>query len=157
MSRSVEIREAGPGDAAILGTLISALLLELSGRDDPARTVAALTEVAEALLADPARYSALIAEDAAGQPLAVLALSASAGIYAAGHFGTIAEFYVVPPARSSGIGADLLGAAADLARRRGWRRLEVGAPDVPRWQRSVDFYRRCGFAEIGPRLSLSLV
>jgi hypothetical protein len=34
--------------------------------------------------------------------------------------------------------------------------LEVGAPDAPRWQKSIDFYIRCGFEEIGPRLFLPL-
>jgi hypothetical protein len=34
--------------------------------------------------------------------------------------------------------------------------LEVGAPDVPRWQRTVDFYKRNGFKEVGPRLYLPL-
>ena len=50
----------------------------------------------------------------------------------------------------------MLAAAAALARERGWPRLEVGAPDVPKWQRSLDFYLRCGFEEVGPRLRLLL-
>ncbi|MFP6745114.1 MAG: hypothetical protein VCB77_08015, partial [Alphaproteobacteria bacterium] len=32
----------------------------------------------------------------------------------------------------------------------GWLELEVGAPDVPRWQRTVDFYLGYGFKEVGP-------
>ena len=34
--------------------------------------------------------------------------------------------------------------------------IEVGAPDLPRWQRTVDFYKRYGFTEIGPRLAFDL-
>jgi len=154
VSEAVTIRAAGPADAAILGTLVAALLAELSGRSEEARSPAALTRLAEELLATPSGYSALIAEGGAGRPLAVLTLTASAAVYAGGRFGTIAEFYVVPEQRSGGLGARLVAAAVEEARRRGWRRLEVGAPAVPLWQRSVDFYRRCGFAEIGPRLSL---
>ncbi len=35
--------------------------------------------------------------------------------------------------------------------------LEVGAPSVPKWQRTVDFYLRNGFEEVGPRLYRSFV
>jgi hypothetical protein len=35
---------------------------------------------------------------------------------------------------------------------RHWSMIEVGAPDVPRWQSTVDFYLRRGFVEVGPRL-----
>jgi hypothetical protein len=34
--------------------------------------------------------------------------------------------------------------------------LEVGAPDTPRWQRSVDFYRSCDFIVVGPRLYMMI-
>jgi hypothetical protein len=33
---------------------------------------------------------------------------------------------------------------------------EVGAPAVPRFQRTVNFYVRNGFVEVGPRLSHAL-
>ena len=35
-------------------------------------------------------------------------------------------------------------------------RVEVGAPDVPRWQRTVNFYLKEGFVEVGPRLKYLL-
>ena len=35
---------------------------------------------------------------------------------------------------------------------KGWQFLEVGAPGLPRWQRTVDFYLGNGFSVIGPRL-----
>ena len=54
------------------------------------------------------------------------------------------------------VGAGLLSAALTFARARGWRRLEVGAPAVPRFQRTVNFYVRTGFVEVGPRLSHAL-
>ena len=34
--------------------------------------------------------------------------------------------------------------------------MEVGAPDLPSWQRSYDFYLNHGFKEVGPRLELLL-
>ena len=91
-----------------------------------------------------------------GQAVAALTLSECAALYAGGHFGEIAEFYVQPAHRSGGLGAKMLAAAAALASERGWPRLEVGAPDLPKWQRTFDFYQRCGFEEVGPRLRLLL-
>lgn len=64
----------------------------------------------------------------------------------------IVELYIAPTYRSQGVGALLLDRAIAFARTRGWSRLEVGAPDQPRWSRTVDFYRRQGFVEVGPRL-----
>ncbi|MCG8354004.1 MAG: GNAT family N-acetyltransferase, partial [Kiloniellales bacterium] len=71
-------------------------------------------------------------------------------------FGEITELYIDPRYRSSGLGATMIEAAERVARERGWPRLEVGAPDVPRWQRTVDFYTRYGFVQVGPRLKLML-
>ena len=34
--------------------------------------------------------------------------------------------------------------------------IEVGAPPMPQWQRTLDFYLRAGFVEVGPRLKLPL-
>jgi GNAT superfamily N-acetyltransferase len=86
----------------------------------------------------------------------LLALNECAAIYAGGFFGEIADVYVLPPLRSAGIGGLLINAAVKFGRNRGWPFLEVGAPGLPRWQRTVDFYNRLGFKEIGPRLELSL-
>jgi GNAT superfamily N-acetyltransferase len=140
-----------------LGQLIAALLCELGGGPADAARGAALAALARELLAEPRGFAALIAEDAEGQAVAALTLSECAALYAGGHFGEIAEFYVQPAHRSGGLGAKMLAAAAALARERGWPRLEVGAPDVPKWQRSLDFYLHCGFEEVGPRLRLLLI
>ena len=50
----------------------------------------------------------------------------------------------------------LIEAAVVLGRERGWPNIEVGAPSVPAWQRTVDFYLRSGFEEVGPRLDLTI-
>jgi hypothetical protein len=43
-----------------------------------------------------------------------------------------------------------------FARSHGWKNIEVGAPDLERWSRSIAFYKRLGFVEVGPRLDLTL-
>lgn len=92
----------------------------------------------------------------ADKAIAMVSLNECRALYARGDFGEIAELYIDPNFRSAGLGTQLIERVADFGRERGWPFLEVGAPDVPRWQRSVDFYKRCGFSEIGPRLELGL-
>jgi GNAT superfamily N-acetyltransferase len=62
----------------------------------------------------------------------------------------------MPSARKLGLGRALIAAATQEATRHGWHVIEVGAPDMPRWQSTFEFYKSCGFTEIGPRLQLSL-
>jgi GNAT superfamily N-acetyltransferase len=68
----------------------------------------------------------------------------------------LSELYVVPQFRSEGAGQELIREAVRFGHERNWGRLEVGAPDVPRWNRTVSFYRKNGFTEVGPRLKLLL-
>ena len=62
----------------------------------------------------------------------------------------------MPDGRSKNVGARLTEVAAAFGRKRKWPFIEVGAPSVPAWQRTVDFYRKRGFEEVGPRLRLTL-
>jgi GNAT superfamily N-acetyltransferase len=92
-----------------------------------------------------------------GEPVGLIALNHCTAIYALGTFGEITELYVDPSVRSSGLGRKLIATAVEFAHSRGWTMLEVGAPSVPKWQRTVDFYLRNGFEEVGPRLYRSFV
>ena len=77
------------------------------------------------------------------------ALHESHSLYAKGAFGIIQECYVLPEYRSQQIGQQLLSAAADLAYRQGWQRLELCTPPVPEFERSVAFYQANGFEITG--------
>jgi len=99
---------------------------------------------------------AFLAEDERGNAVGVLTLHECASIYAGGRFGEISELFVSPLVRSEGVGPELLKEAMRFGHTREWRRLEVGAPDVPRWNRTVSFYLRNGFEEVGPRLKCLL-
>ena len=153
----MKVRLAESDDSGTVGRLIHALLSEL---DPPGSapfgentlTVDQVTATAYRLLQGEAKVWALLAETDDGEAVGVLMLNECAAIYAGGPFGEITELYVVPEQRASGTGAKLIAAAEDFARARGWPRLEVGAPDQPRWSRTVAFYCRNGFEEVGPRL-----
>ena len=145
----MQIRPAQSQDAEQVGNMISRLLCELypqlSGQYQPEATIA----TARRLLDDRA-YCALLV--VGGDIGGVVGLNECKAIYAHGAFGEIAELYVEPRFRSAGVGGKLVEAAVAHGRSRNWSMIEVGAPDVSRWQSTVDFYLRRGFVEIGPRL-----
>lgn len=141
----IAIREAEGRDAPVVAGLVAALLSELSGKD-----VVGLGAVTETVL-QREDVTGLLAFDAA-TPVGVLMLNQCAAIYAGGMFGEISELYVTRDWRSHGVASVLLARAQSIARVRGWRRLEVGAPGQPDWARTLAFYRREGFDEVGPRL-----
>jgi GNAT superfamily N-acetyltransferase len=151
-----QIRRAGPQDADLIGDLVASLLDELYGPDYGEERLPIYRAAAAELLPAEDIYAAFLAITAKGKPVGLLTLSQCVAVYAGGRFGEINEFYVMPPWRKSGLGRALIAAATGEALRRGWPALEVGAPDLPRWQPTFEFYRRCGFTEIGPRLELRI-
>lgn len=152
----VMVRQAEIEDAAHVGRLVHRLLSELTppGREPPDSK--SITNCARRLIAANERVWALLAVTERDAHVGVLTLNECAAIYAGGAFGEISELYVDPDFRSRGVAPLLIAAAAQHGRERGWSRLEVGAPDLPRWRRTLDFYLKEGFVEVGPRLKLAL-
>ena len=155
MINALEVRPAVPRDAELIGNMISKLLRELYPQLAEQYRPATTTATARTLLSDKA-YTALLAIAPGGAVGGVVGLNECKAIYAHGTFGEIAELYVEPGYRSEGVGGQLIDAAVALGESRGWSMIEVGAPDVPRWQRTVDFYVKRGFIEVGPRLYRTL-
>ena len=143
----MQIRAVSSDDIPAVCRLIAGLLAELG--EDAGPDPVSLHPVAARVL-DAGGQGFLAVED--GQVIAAILLNECAAIYAGGLFGEVTELYVIPDRRSSGVAAALMAAAVAEGRRRGWTRLEVGAPSQPRWARSLAFYHREGVAEIGPRL-----
>jgi GNAT superfamily N-acetyltransferase len=95
-------------------------------------------------------HSTLLALDDDDDPVGVITIAESLGLYAGGRIGVINELYVVPEYRSEGVGKMLLDAAKELAEERGWARLEVTTPGE-NYEKTLRFYEREGFFPIGPR------
>ncbi len=152
MTATLTIDQASAEDAAVVADFVTRLLAELF---DSVRDAAEMEATARNLLARPDLFTALIARRD-DRPVGVLTLATCVSVYAGGQFGEIAELCVNPDERSVGIGEALIAAAAAYGRQQGWSRLEVGAPPADRWARTVAFYERHGFTEIGPRLGLTL-
>jgi len=151
MTDNWQIRRAGREDTEAVTTLVHALLDEIDPESKEGYTYAKLEPVAEQLLGDRDVFIflALDQEDSAA---GLVTLNRCKAIYAYGEFGEICELYVDPQFRSSGLGQALVNVAVELARKAGWKVLEVGAPDLPRGQRTVYFYLDSHLEEIGPRL-----
>lgn len=154
MSAQFVIRQAETRDSETVALLVSSLLDELSdGRG--ATDEESIREITGELLQN-GLVTAWLAEDEGDRPIGLITVNECAAIYAGGRFGEISELYIAPAHRSSGLGRRLIEAARDFGLAKGWGRLEVGAPGLPRWQRTVDFYQRRGFVMVGPRLKLLL-
>ena len=132
--------------------LVHQLLDELSAGRGP--DLSELEATASELLVSGAVFG-MIALDGEN-PVGVVMWNECASIYAGGRFGEVTELYVIPGYRSRGLASRLMEETKKAARLRGWTRLEVGAPDQPTWRRTLSFYLREGFAEVGPRLKLKL-
>ncbi len=154
MNPEVAVRQASSKDCERVGQLVYELLTELYPGAAYQRN--AFVDAARTLLTGSEGVWSYLATTSADRDVGVVTLNECAAIYAGGRFGEISELYVVPGFRSEGVGALLVEAAVAFGRERGWPNIEVGAPSVPTWQRTVDFYLRHGFEEVGPRLDLTL-
>ncbi len=154
MKSDVVVRQGEPEEFERVGHFVYELLTELYPSAAYRRDV--FVDAAKTLLTGSEGVWSYLAMTAAGRAVGVVTLNECAAIYSGGRFGEISEFYVVPDFRSKGVGALLIEAAISFGRERGWPNIEVGAPSVPAWQRTVDFYLRHGFEEVGPRLDLTL-
>lgn len=150
------IVRADVAQAETVAALVAALLRELSGSPASAKPDALLPTARERLLCRSV-FFAYLARDESGRPAGVITVSTGHAIYAAGIVATIQELYVEPAHRSAGLGKALLSTVVTLGTMAGWNRIEVGAPSVARWQRTIDFYKTNGFSEIGPRLQRRLI
>lgn len=152
----MEVRRIEAGDAAVAGDFVHRLLTELAPDRAAAFKNVDFADRASRLLAPGGGAWGFLALDDDGGPLGALLLGECSAIYAGGAFGVITELYVLPERRSEGVAPPLLEAARAFAHERGWTHLEVTAPPLPEWRRTVDFYRRNGFIEIGPRLKRTI-
>jgi len=148
----IQIRAAQPADAEVISGMVGELLQEIMaaiGSQVFSFNRDATVVRARAWLADGS-YQIVLAFDGTAA-VGFAALYESRALYAEGTFGTIPEFYVKPAARSKGVGARLMTEVKQLAKAKGWKRLEVTTPPVPQFERTKDFYERQGFGVSGGR------
>jgi GNAT superfamily N-acetyltransferase len=140
----MEIRDARPGDAPALASLLDEL-----GYPGAAGSIG--RRVAE-LLAHP--DAALLVAEEGGQVLGAISLHFVPQLALAGDFCRISYFCVGDGARGRGVGAELERRAVELARARGCDRLEVHCHE--RRARAHQFYARQGYVE-SPKYLMKLL
>mgnify|MGYP001953175553 CR=1 FL=1 len=149
----VQIRKATLADAEVVSEMVAKLLSELRGTTVFSND---LIDVSKQLLQkEDEQWAAFLAcneEKCVG----VITLHGVMALYRAGSLGIIQELYVEPTMRSEGGGEQLIACAKEHGKTYGWGTLEVGAPNPEKWGRTVAFYKRLGFKEIGPRLKYQL-
>lgn len=145
---------AGPERWDVVEKFVVALLDELGNEGKEFGSIG--SHVRGLWESQPGRMRALIAYDDNREPLGLVTLVEGFAIYANGTYGVIAEMYVVPHARSSGVGRSLIECAVEVGRECGWSRIDVTAPESPAWGRTVRFYESCGFKFAGPKLKKTL-
>lgn len=107
------------------------------------------------LIEEDDKHSTLLAYDDDDNLAGVITLAESISLYAGGTIGVINELYVLAPYRSEGLGRMLIDEAKNLGNARGWKRLEVTTPGEE-YERTLRFYEREGFFQIGPRYKCEL-
>ena len=150
---TIRFRIADSNDSEIVADMVARLLSELGGISVEKE---AYLQTSKKLLSDNKQYTVFLAYSAQNDYIGFISVFESSAIYTSGAFGVIQELFVSPEYRSSKIGRGLLSEAKNHAIHKGWKRLEVGAPNPEKWGRTVSFYLREGFTAIGPRLKLSL-
>jgi GNAT superfamily N-acetyltransferase len=150
------VRAARPSERRVVLDLVERLLAELGEEGQETGLLPKRALAASWARRGPA-VSAFLAFDDGGRAIGVTTLSESWAAYAGGAYGIVNEMYVAPEHRSRRVGARLIAAVREHGRRRGWRRIDVTAPESPRWDRSRRFYETLGFVFTGPKLKLLLV
>ncbi|MDD3731202.1 MAG: GNAT family N-acetyltransferase [candidate division Zixibacteria bacterium] len=143
------IRYAVRQDAPIVMKLVNKLLAELRGHS-VTMDETALIDKTKTFLKNKQVIALLLTTE--GSDIGLITISPCKAIRTEGEYGIIQEFYIEPEFRSKGYGKELLEKAYHIARTKKWPRLEVGAPSLPQWERTLKFYEKNGFEQCGPRL-----
>lgn len=149
---SIRLTEARSSDAPLVAELVGELLHEIMAAIETKAFEFSLADTetrARAWLTDGSYTVFLARED--DSVAGFLALVECRALYAEGTFGIVPELYVRPDRRSRGVGRHLIEEAKQVARSRGWSRLEVTTPPLPQFDRTLAFYERQGFRISGGR------
>ena len=157
---SILIRLATASDSHTVGNLVCRLNCELLPDEFDLSDQVRFSSNARSLLENENGFWVALAFNEASDgelsPIAMMSMNEGHALYTPNCVGEIMELYVDPTQRSAGVGARLVAFAVEFGRERGWPVIKVGAPEVPQWQRTLDYYVKCGFCERGPRLMMVL-
>jgi GNAT superfamily N-acetyltransferase len=170
----ISFREATANDAELIGGLVVALTTEITEITKMAHfdiDLQGTVERCKALIRD-GHYAGLIAhyndvtDNSVGQNtsidnkapnkekvivIAVVTMSETYALYAAGKIGVIQEFYVYPEQRDSGVGSMLIEQVKIYGKKHNWSCIELCTPPLPEFARTLNFYQKSGLNPVGGR------
>lgn len=153
----IKVTKASIKDAKTVANLIAQLLIDFNNKNDSNFIVDKDNlEKTTRKLITRVNFGAFIAYDSENRPKGLITISEAFAIYNGGDFGVITELYVDRDSRSEGIGKLLLQSVFDFSDSMNWKKVEVGAPDVEEWPRTIEFYKRNGFKQKGLKLRIDI-
>ena len=169
---NISFRRATAADAELIGALVLALTAEITELTKTAHFDINLHETVErckTLIRD-GHYAGLIAyyndvtDNTVGQNtfvnnkvpnkekvIAVVTMSETYALYAAGKIGVVQEFYVSPDHRDSGVGSMLIEQVKIYGKKHNWSCIELCTPPLPEFERTLSFYQKNGLNPVGGR------
>lgn len=152
------IIKASIKDSGLLAKLICELLKDFNQRSGSNFVIeSAKIETTCKDLLPRDNFAGFIARDnRTNEAVGMITIAQATAIYNGGDFGVITELYVDRNIRSNGIGKLLIESAIGFARTMNWKKVEVGAPSKDDWPRTIEFYKKNGFEEKGPKLRIAI-
>ncbi len=150
----ITIKKVQSKDFVKLIELIKKLLIELGDEASEIEKIKDTKIIAE-LKKNGNKHHAYFAIDE-NEIVGMITIGVIYAVYSGGEIGVINEMYVNPDYRSKGIGKMLVDKAKELAKEKGWLRLDVTAPTEHRWVRTLKFYEKQGFKFTGPKLKYNV-
>ncbi len=153
----INIKKASFKEIETIVNLIAELLIDFNNKNNSNFIVDkhSLKETTTKLIARE-NFGAFIAYDFENKAIGLITITEAFAIYNGGDFGVITELYVNRNSRSKGIGKLLLKSVFDFSKTMNWSKIEVGAPNAEEWPRTIEFYKRSGFKQKGPKLRIDL-
>ncbi|MBW4362784.1 GNAT family N-acetyltransferase [Flavobacterium taihuense] len=152
------INKATIKDSGLISKLICELLKDFNQRSGSNFMIDAskIEETCKELLPRDNFAGFIAINNITNETVGLITIAQGTAIYNGGDFGVITELYVDRNIRSNGIGKLLIKNALEFARTKNWSKVEVGAPNKDEWPRTIEFYKKNGFEEKGPKLRVSI-
>jgi GNAT superfamily N-acetyltransferase len=152
----IKVIKASIKDVKVVVNLIAELLIDFNNKNGSNFIVDKVNLEKKKKIIIRENFGAFIAYDSESKPIGLITISEAFSIYNGGDFGVITELYVDQNSRSEGIGKLLLQSVFDFSDAMNWTKVEVGAPNAEEWPRTIEFYKRNGFKQKGPKLRIDI-
>ena len=158
MKNKYTINKATINDSDLISKLICELLIDFNDRSGSNFMIdqSKIEDTCKKLLPRDNFAGFFAIDNTTNETVGMITISQGTAIYNGGDFGVITELYVDRNVRSNGVGKLLIETAIEFAKTKDWNKIEVGAPNKLEWPRTIEFYKKNGFEEKGPKLRIAI-